>query len=69
MDNRGHWTEVASDADFEIKDTQTVRRPVIYLKVGQIVTIEDESFRVRKVTKKDVVLRSVRIAHEGRSDE
>lgn len=68
MDNRGHWTEEASNVDFERPDTQTVRRPVIYLKIGQVVTIEGESFRVRKVTKKDVVLRSVRL-NGGTSDE
>jgi hypothetical protein len=61
MDERGSWDKIEEPQ----LTTPVAKKYVMWLKVGQIVTIEGEPFRVRKVTRKDVVLRSVRCKVEN----
>jgi len=75
MDDGGNWNEISKGAieAFEKKVDEVNARydaeskAMCYLEIGEIVIIHGEKFRVRKVTKKDVVLRSVRCG--GKKDE
>jgi len=61
MNEQGSWDKIE-----ESQITEPVaRKYVMWLKVGQIVEVEGEKFRVRKVTRKDVVLRSIRCKVEN----
>jgi hypothetical protein len=74
MDDRGNWHETPEDvaalqaaairASDKIADESGAEhrsKVMLYLDIGEIVEIRGEQFRVRKITKKDIVLRSVRL--------
>ena len=61
MDERGNWCEVCNENPLETNEENIQQfEPVCYLNIGEIVDIKGEKFKVRKITKKDVILRSVR---------
>jgi hypothetical protein len=68
MDKHGNWHEVSEEAQQALEKKideinaryETESKAMCYLEIGEIVIIHGEKFRVRKVTKKDVILRSVR---------
>jgi hypothetical protein len=49
-----------AQADDEAEGIPPLPSPACALTIGETVEIHGEKFRVRKITKKDVVLRSVR---------
>jgi hypothetical protein len=70
MDEHGNWHEqdISPEAIASVEkkmDEVNARyaaesKAICYLEIGEIVIIHGEKFRVRKVTKKDIILRSVR---------
>lgn len=65
MDEHGNWHNIATDeiADAiarKITEPPADSKVMLMLSIGEIVEIRGEKFRVRKITKKDVILRSVR---------
>jgi hypothetical protein len=56
MDERGNWSEVTEDREFA---EGTINKPHVFLSIGGIINIQGQDFRVRKITKKDVILRAV----------
>lgn len=66
MDEHGNWHNVtaAEMADALMKRGAEQPPPdskvMLMLDIGEVVEICGEKFRVRKITKKDVILRSVR---------
>ena len=67
MDEHGNWHGIATDdiADAIAKKAAEQQTPLgskamLMLEIGEVVEIRGEKFRVRKITKKDVILRSVR---------
>jgi len=57
MQENGTWEKINES----LNDVLKLKEPVLELSVGEKINIKGEEFYVRKITKKDVILRSVRM--------
>jgi len=60
MQENGNWEKLNEVSQFE--------EPVVVLRIGETISIKGEEFYVRKITKKDVILRSVRTRKKKREE-
>jgi hypothetical protein len=60
MNDRGNWHSVTPEDVGAIQLGPSPSNVMLTLQIGEVVEIKGEKFRVRKITKKDVILRSVR---------